>query len=144
MAVTWASIECLKSLGIDLWILVPTGIGVNRLLEKNGNISEAWLNRLEKFLGLDRDEVVKKFYKRYSQHVLFSDQSMTLQIKENNAITKVHDLYKEKLQTVFNYVSAPFVMRNSKNSIMYHFMMATNNSEALKIANDIIRPKFKL
>ena len=34
MDLKWSSIEVLKGLGIDLWILVPTGIGVNRLLKK--------------------------------------------------------------------------------------------------------------
>lgn len=69
---------------------------------------------------------------------------MTLQIKETNAIQKVHQLYKQKLSTVFKYVSEAFALKNSTNSIMYHFMMATNNQAALKIANDIIKPKFKL
>jgi len=27
---------------------------------------------------------------------------------------------------------------------MYHFMMATNNASALKIANDVIKPKYKI
>ena len=58
MQVEWRSIECLRGLPIDMWILVPTGLGVNRLLKKNGNISEAWLKRLERFLGLER-EVIK-------------------------------------------------------------------------------------
>ncbi|MEO8862216.1 MAG: three-Cys-motif partner protein TcmP, partial [Ginsengibacter sp.] len=54
MSVNWSSIEALNKLGIDLWILVPTGMGVNRLLKKDYNISEAWLSKLEKFLGLSR------------------------------------------------------------------------------------------
>lgn len=35
MTVNWKSIESLKGLGIDLWILVPTGLGVNRLLKND-------------------------------------------------------------------------------------------------------------
>lgn len=50
MALDWSSIEVLKGYGIDMWILVPTGIGVNRLLKNTGDISEAWLLKLEKFL----------------------------------------------------------------------------------------------
>ena len=30
MSVNWSSIEALKGLGVDLWILVPTGIGMSR------------------------------------------------------------------------------------------------------------------
>lgn len=144
MSVNWASLEILKGLGIDFWILVPTGIGVNRLLKKDGNISESWLEKLEKFLGITREEIVKEFYKQYSYHSLFDDQIVTVQVKENNAIKKIHELYKERLKTVFKFVSDPFVLRNSNNSIMFHFMMATNNPAAFKIANDLIKPKYKL
>ena len=144
MSVNWSSIETLKGLGIDLWILVPSGIGVGRLLKNDGNISDAWLNKLEKFLGISREEILKKFYSKLSYHSLFDSEPLTIQIKHRNAISKIHDLYKERLQTVFKYVSEAFVLRNSKNSIMYHFMMATNNPSALKIANDIVKPKFKL
>jgi three-Cys-motif partner protein len=49
MSVNWSSIEKLKSLGIDLWMLIPTGIGVNRLLKKDGNLSEAWVKNWKLF-----------------------------------------------------------------------------------------------
>lgn len=55
MSVNWSSIEALKGLGVDLWILVPTGIGVNRMLKKDGKITDAWFIKLEKFLGVDRN-----------------------------------------------------------------------------------------
>ncbi len=41
MQVEWRSIENLRGLPIDMWILVPTGLGVNRLLKKDGEISDA-------------------------------------------------------------------------------------------------------
>ena len=51
MQVEWRSIENLRGLPIDMWILVPTGLGVNRLLTKNGKISEAWLESSKNFLA---------------------------------------------------------------------------------------------
>ena len=143
MSVNWSSIESLKGLGIDLWILVPTGIGVNRMLKTDGNISEPWYIKLEKFLGLSKDEIKRIFYREVSYQSLFGEE-ITHQIKEANSINKIHHLYRERLKSVFKEVSEPFVLRNSTNSIMYHFMMATNNKTALKIANDIIKPKYKL
>ncbi|MEJ7672707.1 MAG: hypothetical protein WKF59_08335 [Chitinophagaceae bacterium] len=56
---------------MDIWILVPTGLGVNRLLKNNGQISEAWLERLEKFLGLERDVIETHFYNK--QETLFGE-----------------------------------------------------------------------
>lgn len=135
MAVNWKSIEALQGLGIDLWILVPTGVGVNRLLKTDGNISEAWLTKLEKFLGLSEREIFDHFYYKTTISTLFGDE--TLINKEKSAVMKAGVLYTQQLKKVFKYVSESFVMRNSNNSIMYHFMMVTNNSAALNIANDI-------
>lgn len=142
MTVNWDSIAVLKGLGIDLWILVPTGLGVNRLLKKDMNIPEAWVKKLEYFLGLPRKEITDHFYKENARNTLFGEE--TYISKENNAIQKIGTLYTNRLKTVFNFVSDSFIMRNTNNSIMYHFMMATNNATALTIANDVIKPKYKL
>lgn len=141
MSVNWSSITALKGLGIDLWILVPTGMGVNRLLKRDFNISEAWLLKLENFLGLPRDEIIDFFYKQKSINTLFGAETMVE--KERDAIEKAGELYRKRLNEVFKFVSKSFRMRNSTGTIMYHFMMATNNPSALKIANDIIKPKYK-
>lgn len=141
MSVDWASIEALKGLGIDLWILVPTGMGINRLLKNDGKISDAWIEKLKRFLGLSKDEILNHFYKEAKRLTLFGEE--TVFEKEKNAIQKAGILYSERLKTVFAFVSESFVMKNSTNSIMYHFMMATNNATALKIANDVIKPKYK-
>jgi three-Cys-motif partner protein len=144
MSVKWSSIEALKNLGVDLWILVPTGVGANRVLVNDGEIPEAWLTKLEDFLGTNRIEIKKHFYKEVKMHSLFYDGEQTIISKEKDAVNKLGKLYSERLKQVFNHVSEPFVMRNSMNSIMYHFFMATNNKSALKIANDVIKPKYKL
>lgn len=143
MSVKWSSIEALKGLGVDLWILVPTGLGVNRVLVNDGEIPEPWLCTLESFLGLSREQIKKQFYKQVTVNTLFSGE-VTMVEKEKDTVNKVGRLYSDRLKEIFKFVSEPFVMRNSMNSIMYHFMMATNNPVALKIANDVIKPKYKL
>jgi three-Cys-motif partner protein len=142
MSVNWKSIESLKGLGVDLWILVPTGLAVNRLLTRNGNISAAWMKKLEAFLGLSQQEIMVQFYKKQTVTTLFGDLAQVE--KEKNAIIKIGELYRGRLNDLFQYVSESFIMRNTTNSIMYHFMMATNNAHALKIANDVIKPKYKI
>lgn len=142
MTVNWSSIKALQGLHIDLWILVPTGVGVNRLLKNDKDIPEAWLIKLEQFLGLPRDEILTYFYSEKTINTLFGDETSVN--KEKSTIQKVGNLYAQRLKTVFKYVSDSFVMRNSNNSIMYHFMMATNNTAALNIANDVIKPNYKI
>lgn len=140
MALKWSSVEILKGLGIDLWVLVPTGIGMNRLLKKNGDIRDAWLSKLELSLGLNREEIKGYFYKFKTIQTLFGEETSIN--KEEKAIQKAGDLYKKRLNEIFKFVSQPLELRNSTGSIMYHFMMASNNASAFKIANDIIK-KYK-
>jgi three-Cys-motif partner protein len=141
MSLNWSSIQVLKSLGIDLWILVPTGIGMNRLLTKNGEIRDSWLKKLEMTLGLDQSSIKSYFYKIKSVQTLFGEE--TFIEKEKDAIEKAGKLYQQRLSEVFKYVSNSFPLKNSTGSIMYHFMMASNNKAAFNIANDIIKPKKK-
>jgi three-Cys-motif partner protein len=142
MSVNWRSIESLKGLGIDLWILVPTGLGVNRLLKRNAKIPAAWMKKLEAFLGLSEQEIMERFYKKQPVTTLFGEETHVE--KEKDAIIKSGELYRSRLNEIFDYVSDSFILRNASQSIMYHFMMATNNASALKIANDVIKPKYKI
>ncbi|MEO6549825.1 MAG: hypothetical protein ABIN94_17620 [Ferruginibacter sp.] len=110
-------------------------------MKRNFNISEAWLSKLEKFLGLPRNEILKYFYKETSTITLFGEESIMQ--KEKDAIEKAGELYRKRLNEVFDFVSEAFKMKNSNDTIMYHFMMASNNKAAQKIANAIIKPNFK-
>jgi three-Cys-motif partner protein len=135
MQVEWRAIEILRGLPVDIWVLVPTGLGVNRLLTKNGKISDAWLDRLEIFLGLTRREIENIFYKKIE--TLFPD--ITYIKKEEDAIDKSAKLYRNRLKEVFKFVSKPYELKNSSNSIMYHLFLASNNETAVKIGNDIVK-----
>jgi three-Cys-motif partner protein len=141
MQVEWKTIESLKGLPMDIWILVPTGMGVNRLLKKNFQISDEWYSRLEKFLGLSKNEIDSFFYKKSNMPDLFGDNINVN--KEVNAIEKSAELYRKRLSEVFEFVSSPFVLKNSTNSIMYHLFHASNNKVASKIANDVVK-KYKI
>ncbi len=137
MNVKWSSIENLKGgISIDLWILVPTGLGANRLLRKDGQIEEGNLKKLSVFFGITEEEIKSYFYKLTTINTLFGEE--TIIEKEKKSVEKIHAFYKDRLSTIFEYVSDAFVMRNSTNSIMYHFLLASNNKTAQKIANDIV------
>ena len=135
MQVEWRSIESLRSLPIDMWILVPTGLGVNRLLKNNGDISDKWLEKLEMFLGLTREEIEKRFYKK--SPTLFEE--ITHVAKEKDAIEKSAKLYQSRLKEVFEYVSKPYELKNSSNSTMYHLYLTSNNKAAEKIGSEIVK-----
>ena len=136
MQLSWDSLEELKEANVDVWILVPTGMGVNRLLTKNGNISEAWLERLELFLGMKRTDILDNFYNVTTCLTLFGNETRVNKI--DDAIEKSAQLYKSRLNQLFKYVTEPYVLKNRTNSVMFHFFMASNNPTAYKIGNSIV------
>ena len=142
MQVEWKSIESLKGLGVDIWMLVPTGLGVARLLNNDGKIEVALMQRLKTFLGMTETEIMDYFYKKVVTQNLFDEMETEL-VKETKIATKTAELYRERLSTIFQFVSDPLVMKNSRGSIMYHFLLCSNNKTAIEIANDIVKPRLK-
>ncbi len=137
MQLNWKSLEALEKLSVDVWILVPTGMGVNRLLKTNGEISDAWLSRLEIFLGMSKEDILSHFYNEKMVQTLFGEEKVVS--KEENAIEKSAKLYSKRLNNLFRFVSEPYILKNKSNSVMFHFLMASNNRTAVKIANQIVK-----
>ena len=136
MQLEWASLEVLRGLPIDLWILNPTS-GTNRLLVRKGEMDESWLRRLELFLGMNRDDIKDHFYSKRQN--LFGDLDI---IKETDPINRLHELDASRIAgNIFKYVSNPKVLKNNSGSPLFHFFMATNSEIALRIANSVVNPK---
>lgn len=136
MQLNWNSLKSLKESNVDAWILVPTGMGVNRLLKNDGRISEAWIERLETFLGMSQIDILNEFYNQTEVITLFGEERITT--KKEKTIEKSAELYKNRLNELFKYVTKPYILKNSSNSTMFHFFMVSNNENAVKIANEII------
>ena len=135
MQVNWDSISALAGTGTDLWILIPTGVVINRLLDKKGQLTH--IDKLTDFLGMTKEEIEAAFYERTVMPTLFGDIEEVH--KKQQPIEKIAQLYIQRLNTIFtNVTSEPLVMRNSKNNPIYHFAFASNNSTAVSIASDII------
>ena len=139
MALNWSSLESFKDLGCDMWILVPTGLGVNRLLKKDGNIDETWMLKLTKFLGLSDEEIKERFYEKKTTYTLFGEEEKVNKVEK--ATTKIAQLYKERLNEIWKFVSTPHEMKNSRGSVMFHFIFASQVAAGMKIADDIIKSK---
>lgn len=136
MQLEWSSLEALRGLPIDLWILNPTS-GTNRVLKRKGEIDESWLKRLELFLGMSREEILAHFYSK--RPTLFGDLDI---VKGYDPINKLHELYASRIAgNIFKYVSNPKILRNNSGAPLFHFFMATNSEIALRIANSVVNPK---
>jgi three-Cys-motif partner protein len=138
MQVNWESIEQLKGTNTDLWILIPSGVIVNRLLDINGKLP--YIEKLVSFFGLSEKEIREHFYHEKISNGLF-DFGDEIK-KKSEPIHKIDELYRQQLKTIFQFVtSKPLVMYNSRKVPIYHFAFASNNKTALKIAEDITRRK---
>lgn len=143
MQINWDSIKLLKGLSVDLWILIPTGVIVNRLLERNFNkeIGLRHSQKLESFFGLTQDQIVDYFYREEQLPTLFGEDETVIK-KVENAIKKIAELYIERLKTIFpNVTSQPLVLYSGQNVPIYHFAFAAKNRVAKKIAQQIIDKK---
>ncbi|MFA5848856.1 MAG: hypothetical protein A2X18_07190 [Bacteroidetes bacterium GWF2_40_14] len=136
MQINWESIESLRDTRTDIWILVPTGVIVNRLLDKSCNLTHS--HKLQSFFGLSEDEIKQAFYYKESHLTLFGEQEATLKVTK--PIEKIAKLYAQRLKTIWTYVTEePLRLENSKGVPIFHFVFASNNQSALKIAKQIIK-----
>lgn len=140
MQIDWSSIEKLKDKRVDLWILIPSGVIINRFLDRKGKL--IFSNKLQSYFGLTEDEIRNRFYATETVDTLFG--SVDLVVKINDSVSKIAKLYIEKLKSIWKYVSdEPLKLYNTKNVPIYHFVFASNNQTALKIAKQIIEKKNK-
>jgi len=136
MHIDWDAIAGLKGTHSDIWILIPTGVIVNRLLDKVGELKS--IKKLESFFGLSEEEIREEFFKKEKQTTLFGDDEITRKIR--NPIQHIANLYIQQLRTIWEHVTeTPLVLYNSRNVPIYHFVFASNNPTGVKIAKDIIR-----
>ena len=143
MQINWSAIEALKDLSVDLWILVPTGVIINRLLERNIDQQKglAHAEKLEAFFGMSKEEIRSFFYTEKQVPTLFGDDE-TVITKAENSIRKIAQLYVERLKSIFPYVTEdPMVLYNNHNVPIFHLVFAAKNKTAMKIAQDIIIKK---
>jgi three-Cys-motif partner protein len=138
MNLDWNSVEVLKDLGVDIWLLSPTGLGAGRGLKRRiDGIPDSWWSKLETFFGVDRRVIQESFYEEVEETDLFGQRIYKRKISQSN--NKLFELYKKRTLKIFKYVSDPYVIVNKNNSLMYHFFCASNNTAAIRIANGIVK-----
>jgi three-Cys-motif partner protein len=136
MQVDYNSLLAFSGVSCDMWMLIPTGIGVNRLLNKDGQVKDTFIPKLEKFLGLPFENIHEQIYKTSTEWTLFGDEERTQKV--NKPIDKIMSMYREQLKKIWKFVSEPVALKNEKNVTMFHFLMVSQVSVAARIATDII------
>jgi three-Cys-motif partner protein len=136
MQINWGAIQSLRNTRTDIWILIPTGVIVNRLLDRSCNLKHS--QKLQSFFGMDEDEIIRFFYQKETQSTLFGEKEIIKKV--NHPIEKIASLYAQRLKTIWKFVTEkPLRLENSKGVPIFHFVFASNNESALKIAKQIIK-----
>jgi three-Cys-motif partner protein len=141
MQVTWDTMKAIaKTKAIDLWILFPLGIGVNRLLGRDAQISEGWQRRLDDFFGTP--DWREAFYETKAERSLFGLEAKTEKVADFDGIAR---FFVKRLENIFAGVAKnPLALHNSANTPLYLLCFAASNGRgaktAVKIAQDILKP----
>lgn len=131
MHVTWDTIKAIANTeAIDMWYLFPLGVGVNRLLKKDGNISESWKNKLNNIFGSSEWENI--FYKKEVVMNLFGENEVTTKTSD---FQQIADYFVQRLDSIFHgVIRKPLLLYNSKNNPLYMLCFACGNKNGSKVA----------
>jgi three-Cys-motif partner protein len=143
MQVEWSTMEALASTkAIDVWVLFPLGMAVNRLLTRDGKIPGAWRDRLDRIFGTrDWYDV---FYRQVESEDLFGERRR--EVRKTVSLEGIGRYYNQRLKTIFAAVAEnPRNLPNSTGNPLYLLCFAVGNPApramtlALKIAEHILK-----
>jgi three-Cys-motif partner protein len=140
MEVNWKTIAAIgETKAIDLWMLFPVGVAVNRLLTRDGKITKGWRNRLDAMFG--EKDWYEVFYQTRREVGLFGEQMTT---KKLGSFDLIGQYFVKRLKTAFAGVADnPLPMFNSRNVPFHLLCFASANPKgaktAVKIAQDILK-----
>jgi three-Cys-motif partner protein len=142
MQIDWNLITIIaKTQAIDLWLLFPLGVAVNRLLKKGEPPEEEWANALTRIFGTD--EWITVFYPHQKILTLFGEEDIQCKQAE---FDQIGNFLIERLKKVFIGVAdTALQLCNSKHNPIYLLCFAAGNPKgsqtAVRIAKYIIEKK---
>jgi len=125
LQVTWDTLVAIAdSKALDVWVLFPSGMGLNRLLTKSGDIPLEWQETLDRSLGTK--EWRSAFYRSEDEADLFAGQRSKT-VKDADP-AKLEKFYLDRLRAIFPTVMNSCVrLTNSKDQTMYLLCFASAN-----------------
>ncbi|MEA3548591.1 MAG: three-Cys-motif partner protein TcmP [Thermodesulfobacteriota bacterium] len=126
LQVDWTTIEAIANTrSIDTWFLFPIS-AINRMLKRDGNISESWKRRINSVFGTDN--WYNKFFKKSRQMSLFGT---TETLRKEADFQIIGEYILERLQTVFAGVAKnPRLLRTERNVPLFLLCFAVGNPNA--------------
>jgi three-Cys-motif partner protein len=140
MEVEWSTMEAIsRTQAIDVWILFPAGIGVNRQLPLDGNVPEWARTTFTRLFGTP--DWYDRFYEKPATPDMFGGANRVQKIGSSDVIVA---FYRERLESIFPHVASnPLVLCNSNNAPMFALFFAAAHPKygatAVKIAQEVLQ-----
>ncbi len=141
MQVSWETLMAIANTqAMDMWLLFPLGVAVNRMLTRDGEIPLAWQTRLDQMFGTH--DWHQAFYRESPQQSLFDEAP---RVEKVATLEAIGTYFVERLRTIFPAVAQPRPLFNSTNNPLYLLCFAVGNPKptaigaALGIANHILK-----
>ena len=131
MQVDWSTVEEVAlTHAIDVWLLFPLGMAINRLLRRDGNISGAVRVRLDSIFGTDT--WYDTFYEKRKADTLFGPAEEVVKVGD---FDRIEQFFIQRLESVFSGVAQnPQRLYNSKGVPLYTLFFAVGNPKGKPIA----------
>jgi three-Cys-motif partner protein len=125
LQVSWETLVAIsRTQALDAWVLFPTGMGLNRLLTRSGDIPSEWEDTLDRFLGTG--EWRSAFYRVEQTPDLFDDDR-SQSVKNANA-EKFEQFILGRLRAIFTVVlNKSVALTNTKGQTMYLLCFVSAN-----------------
>ncbi len=142
MQVRWETLVAIaETKAIDLWLLFPLGVAVNRMIKTNAEIPEQWRQKLDDLFG--SADWFDAFYRKKVSKGLFDEEILFEKISDFDSIGQY---FTNRLKSIFAGVAEnPLPLFNSRNNPLYLLCFAAGNERgaktAVKIANDVLKRK---
>lgn len=127
----WSSIQALAATGLfEVLINFPLHMAIARLMKNDAQIPENWRAQLDNFFG--GSHWVEDVYEEQTDLLGASTR------KRDDYIERLLERYRSQLKCAFGFVSAPKLIRNTRNSPLYYLVWAGPNRKGLEGANYIL------
>ena len=129
MQVDWATIEAIAGTqAIDLWLLFPLGVAVNRLLTKNEPPPKKWADVLSRLFGTE--EWKQAFYPKKTEQLLWGVEETEHKQADFDRIGR---FFLDRLKAIFAKVAPnPLILANSKEVPIYLLCFAAGNPKGAR------------
>lgn len=136
MQLDWATIAAIaKTEAIDLWVLFPLGMAVNRLLTKHEPPPKKWAEALTRFFG--NEDWRHEFYPKKVERTLFGDEETQ---RKEASFERIGRFFLKRLDTVFAKVASnPLILNNSKGVPIFLLCFAAGNPRGPQLRSKLRR-----